>query len=131
MKPDIQFRSDIELLIQSFYQKAKVDTLIGHFFTEVMTISIEEHLPIIYEFWSSILLQEGQYKGMLIPKHLELDLKSPITKEHMAKWQELFYITLDEHFSGPIAEDARNRVEIMGQLMLFKIEKSRNKNSIL
>ncbi len=131
MKPDITFKEDIKLLVDTFYDKAKNDDLIGHFFTEVMEISIEEHLPIIYEFWNSILLNEGQYRGMLIPKHIQLDQKSRLEQEHMERWQSLFFQTLDEYFSGPIADEARSRVTIMGQLMMFKIQRARNQNTIL
>ena len=38
MKKDIKNRTDIKLLVDTFYYKVKTDKLIGHFFTEVVQI---------------------------------------------------------------------------------------------
>ena len=45
MKPDVLSRSDIERIIQQFYDKIKVDEEIGFFFTEVVKINWERHIP--------------------------------------------------------------------------------------
>ncbi len=131
MKYDIRFREDIELLINTFYGKALKDELISHFFTDFLENSLEEHLQTIYDFWSSILLQEGRYTGMLIPKHIALDHKSNILPEHMERWKFLFEETLFSLFLGPVANDAMKRVETMSQLMMLKIERGRDPKQLL
>ena len=125
MKYDIETREDVELLIDTFYDKIKEDDTIGYFFSEVAAVNWDKHLPIMYDFWSSILINEGRYQGGLIMKHILLDQKSRIEAHHLERWQFLFNQTLDELFEGEVVEDARNRVESMGQLMLFKVGKSR------
>ena len=57
---DIESPEDIIQLVDSFYASAVVDSVIGHFFTEVMQVDLEEHLPRLYRFWCAIIL------GMLI-----------------------------------------------------------------
>lgn len=125
MKYDIETRADVELLINTFYDKIKTDDTIGFFFNEVAQVNWDKHLPVMYDFWSSILINEGRYQGGLIMKHILLDKKSKIEAHHLERWQALFYQTLDHLFEGEVADDARNRVKTMGELMLFKVERSR------
>lgn len=58
MKKDIEDRKDIELLINSFYDKVKQDAIIGSFFTEVVQVNWEKHLPVMYNFWENIVFQD-------------------------------------------------------------------------
>ena len=124
-KQDIRSRADIELLINRFYEKVMADEVISFIFTEVAKIDLEQHLPILYDFWASVLLQEGAYRRNVMQGHIELDKKQALTKAHFERWQQLFEATLDEHFVGPVATDARRRVELMKNLMQFKIAQSR------
>jgi len=50
MKKDIANTSDINLLVNSFYDKALKDSTIGYIFTEISTVNLEEHLPVICVF---------------------------------------------------------------------------------
>ena len=59
-------------------------------------------------------------RGTQLGSHVELNRKSPLTEEHFNRWQELFYETLDEHFSGEKVELAKARTVNLKQLMLFK-----------
>ena len=125
MKKDIENRKDIEFLIDTFYKKIMKDEAIGHFFNEVVQLSLETHLPILHSFWESVLFGTGDYKGNPILKHIELDQKERLEKPHFDQWQAVFYETIDEHFEGEKAQEAKNRADLMGKLMLFKIQKSR------
>ena len=131
MKRDIESRADIDLVIRDFYSQLIQDELIGHFFTEVVDLSFEEHIPIIVDFWTAVLLNQGRYQGQLIAKHIALDQQSKLEKEHMLRWQEIFNTTLDLTFEGKIVDDAKRRVGLMGELMLFKINKARTGNSVV
>lgn len=130
MKQDIQTRTDIELLLNEFYKKVTADVTIGHFFTKVVQLNWEVHLPIIYDFWESVLFGTGSYKGNPILKHIDLDQKEHLTTVHFDQWLHLWRTTIDEHFEGMKAEEAKQRAEIMAKLMLFKIDQSRSANFI-
>ncbi len=69
---DIQERKDIELLVDEFYKKVLKDDVIGHFFTEVVQLDWEKHIPIMYDFWETTLLGNIKYKGNPMVKHIEL-----------------------------------------------------------
>ena len=50
MKKDIANRTDIELLVNKFYDKVTADTTIGYIFTDVAKVNWELHLPRMYDF---------------------------------------------------------------------------------
>jgi len=121
MKKDIEDRKDIELLINSFYDKVKQDAIIGSFFTEVVQVNWEKHLPVMYNFWENIVFQTGSYNGNPIDKHLELNKKSLITMEHFQRWILLFNETVDELFLGTNSELIKQRALSIATVMQIKI----------
>lgn len=129
-KKDIAQRLDIELLINHFYTRVKSDPIIGHFFTEVVQLSWEKHIPIMIDFWESLLFDKVIYKGNPIEKHLELNKKSPMSEVHFKQWMSLFSASLDELFEGEKVELAKTKVQQIGQLMQFKIDQSNQANFI-
>lgn len=118
---DISNRSDIENLVNTFYAQVKRDELIGPVFTEIVPIVWEIHLPILYEFWETVLLHSGNYRGDPMRKHLEVNQKVRLTDAHFDRWKFLFFGTIDALFDGPVAEEAKVRVNQIEQVMKAKI----------
>jgi len=79
---DISTRAHIEILIDEFYKKVIADPVIGFIFTDVVKLSWEKHIPVMYSFWESMLLGENTYKGNPMVKHIELDKLVTLTPEH-------------------------------------------------
>ena len=109
MKRDIKNRKDIELLVNTFYKKVKVDKSIGHFFLEVITINWEQHLNTMYNFWENILFFSGGYEGNPINLHRHLNKIENIEKKHFTRWNKLFTETVDELFQGEKADLIKKR----------------------
>ncbi len=124
MKKDITNRKDIQLLVDTFYTKVKGDPVIGFFFTEVIQLKWDVHIPIMYDFWDTILFGNMGYKGNPVLKHVELHQKEPLDQKHFDRWLALFTETLDELFEGKIAELAKSKASTMAQLMMYKIGQS-------
>ena len=122
---DITQRKDLELLIDSFYKKALKDKLIQHFFTDVVPLDWEQHIPLIVDFWESSLLDSGNYKGNPMSAHLKLDQRSPLKKVHFDRWLELWERNVNENFEGEKAKLAISRAKQIAQLMQYKIEQER------
>lgn len=122
---DIQFREDIDQLVATFYTKAMKDQTIGHIFTEVAKLNLETHLPVICNFWESILLGNPVYRGNPMLKHLELAEKTALTQVHFEVWLAMWEETVRELFAGDKAGLAIQRAKDIGRLMLFKIEQRR------
>lgn len=125
MKKELSTRADIELLVNEFYKKAPKDELIGHFFTEVVQLSLEEHMPKMYSFWESVLFGKATYRGNPMTPHIMLDQQSRMELKHFVRWRELWGQMLDEYFIGEKAEEAKKKAEQMALLMQFKIQQSR------
>ncbi len=121
MNKDIENIEDIRLLVDSFYVKIQKDEVIGYIFTEVMQVNWDSHLPIMYSFWESILLDQVSYRGNPMIKHIEINKQEPLKQEHFERWMKLWHETIDEHFEGERAEEAKSRAMSMGQLMVHKI----------
>jgi hemoglobin len=121
MKTDIRDRKDIELLINSFYEKVKQDETIGYFFTEVIPVDWNKHLPVMYNFWENIVFFTGSYEGNPMVQHQNLHKKSPMKVEHFKKWIELFESTVNEHFNGDKAELIKQRATSIATIMQLKI----------
>jgi hemoglobin len=102
---DIQTSADIKTLVDRFYEKVNRDALLGPIFYEVAGVDWPSHLATLYAFWESMLFGSGTYQGAPFPKHAVL----PVQKAHFDRWLELFLATVDEHFSGPKAEEAKGR----------------------
>mgnify|MGYP000951167086 CR=1 FL=1 len=130
MKKAITDRTDITLLVESFYTRVKKDDLIGPIFQNTENFSWETHIPIMIDFWETILLGAGSYRGNTISKHIELNRRHPLTNDHFDRWKSLFYETLDELFEGDKVAEAKKRAELMAGLMLYKIGESMKKGFI-
>ena len=121
---EIRDRSDIIALINAFYTKVLQDEQIGHFFTKVVQMDWNKHFPIMYDFWESTLLGTGTYAGNPMTKHIELNQKSIIQKEHFDRWLFLWEETIHENFQGDLAEQAVTRARNIAGLMHHKIQSS-------
>lgn len=120
--PDIKTRQDIELLVDKFYEQVLVDDTIGVFFTEVVQLDWEVHIPIMYDFWETILLDHIVYKGNPMTKHIQLNKQKTLEPLHFERWLELWEKTVHTYFDGPTAEEAMSRAKQIGNLMKFKVE---------
>ncbi|TDE30390.1 group III truncated hemoglobin [Flavobacterium ranwuense] len=120
MKTDIKNRSDIEKLINAFYDKIKIDTKIGYFFNDVAKVNWEKHLPKMYDFWENIIFSTGDFIGNPMAKHKELHQKSTMTEAHFQNWNALFNETVDELFIGEKAEEIKQRAANIAMAMMYK-----------
>ncbi len=121
MKTDIANRQHIEQLINSFYDKVKVDAVIGYFFTEVIPVNWEKHLPVMYDFWENVVFYTGNYEGNPMQQHQQLHKKSPMRMEHFQRWLLLFAETVDELYKGEKAELIKQRAASIATVMQIKI----------
>ncbi len=114
---------DIKKLVNTFYDKVRMDELIGPIFNERIQDRWPQHLKKMYTFWQTVLLGEHTYFGSPFPPHATL----PVSHQHFKKWRELFTKTIDELFTGEKANDAKWRAGKMAQMFESKIEYYKNK----
>jgi hemoglobin len=125
-KNDIANITDIQLLVDTFYNKIKADDLIGPIFNGIIQDRWPMHLSKMYQFWQTILLEEHTYNGAPFPSHARL----PIEKIHFDRWLNLFQTTLNDLFEGPKAKEALWRAHKMAELFQIKINYFKNNDGI-
>jgi hemoglobin len=102
-KPDLRGAEDVRILVDAFYAKVQADPLLSPVFNDVAKIDWEHHLPVMYQFWESLLFRSGGYEGNPYLKHVPL----PIRPEHFQRWLSLFLGTVEELYAGEKADEAR------------------------
>lgn len=117
MLKDISTIEDIEFLVHTFYDKIRVNGLIGPIFIGVIRDNWPVHLEKMVRFWQTILLEDHTYFGSPFLPHAEL----PVEQKHFDAWLTLWSETVDNHFAGKKADEAKWRAEKMATLFLSKI----------
>ena len=117
-QPDITSEAAIRLLVDGFYAKVVEDALLGPVFNGFAHVDWPRHLPVMYDFWSSLLLGTTRYHGRPFPKHLPL----PIGTAHFQRWLALFRATVDELFAGLKVEEAKLRGQAIVQVFAARLQ---------
>jgi hemoglobin len=58
--------------VDAFYAKVRVDPELAPFFERALG-NLDSHLATMYDFWSSVMLISGRYKGIPVEKHRRLN----------------------------------------------------------
>jgi hemoglobin len=98
---------EISILVETFYDKVRRDPDIGPIFNAIVD-DWPHHLATLKDFWSTVLLTTGRYKGDPMMRHLQL----PLDPDHFSRWLALFSETSNEvltpeHASEVIAKSER------------------------
>jgi len=113
---DISSKEDVTQLVHAFYEKVLLDQELSPLFSD---LNFEIHMPKMIHFWSFALLNEPGYTTNVVEKHLQMPLK----EVHFERWLFLFNETIDDFFSGEIANQAKQRAQLIGWTIKSKIQK--------
>lgn len=119
---DILTPTDVELLVDTFYDNVRKDELLAPIFNQVIGDRWPTHLKKMYGFWQTVLLNVQAYTGSPFLPHANL----PIGAEHFAHWIALFNQTVDTLFDGDKANEAKWRAARMAEMFQYKIEHYKN-----
>lgn len=101
---DIQTEGDIKTLVDTLCHKATNDTLLGASFGAAARIHWPHYLTSQYRYWSNTLLGQGSAEG---GEPLPEQVVMPRSGAHIEHWLNLFSSTVEEHFAGSKAEEAK------------------------
>jgi hemoglobin len=130
MKKDIENKTDIEILVNTFYDKVKQDDKIGFIFNQIIGPDWSHHLPVMYHFWNMVLFSQPGYGGNPTRVHVGVDKKIQLQKAHFDRWLELWNSTVDNLYEGEHASEAKNRAMLMANLINMKVEMGRDGNLV-
>lgn len=123
-KKDIENIEDIKVVVDSFYNKVKVDDKIAVFFNDIAQVNWDIHLPKMYSFWSTILFGSMTYKGSPVAHHIPINSLKEMEREHFDRWLELWTETVNELFEGKIASAAIYKATNIAGIMSYKMEEA-------
>ena len=90
----------IAALVERFYAKVRQDAVIGPVFNGAIH-DWDAHLKTLVDFWSSVMLTSGRYKGNPMAVHMKHALRPEFFDRWLALWDE----TAREVFAdGPAAQ---------------------------
>lgn len=110
MKNDIQNREDIYILVCAFYDKIRVDDLLGPIFNRMIPAeSWPEHLEKLTDFWETNLFGIPKFKGNPTQKHIKTDaaFNHVIGQQHFDQWLSIWKSTIDDLYQGDLATRAQ------------------------
>lgn len=89
----ILIESDIKRLVERFYTRVREDELLGPIFNaKIPEEHWPQHLGHIQDFWSSVFLKTGRFKGNPLATHARLP---GLTPAHFTRWLALFEDTAE------------------------------------
>ena len=87
---------NLRVLVNTFYDDVRRDALLGPIFEIRIGASWQRHMDRMVDFWSSVLLGTGRFRGNPMLKHA---LIPDISEAHFDRWMELFKLTVDRLFT--------------------------------
>lgn len=93
METDDIKEADLKRLVNLFYSRVRQDPELGPVFNDAVS-DWPEHLEKLADFWSSVMLTSGRYKGRPVPAHMQHQAR--ITPAMFARWLELWRRTTED-----------------------------------
>lgn len=92
--------AEIRALVHAFYARIREDAELGPIFSGEIG-DWDTHLAKMCDFWSSVMLTTGRYKGQPMRAHLKL---KQVTPKHFDRWLMLFRQTAEDVCAPETAE---------------------------
>jgi hemoglobin len=112
----------IHELVHAFYAKVRLDPTLGPIFNRVVGDHWDAHLAKLCDFWSSVLLMTGRFKGTPMAAHARIP---DIQPAHFAHWLRLFHETAEAVCPPEAAALFAAKSEIIAQSLQMGIAVSR------
>lgn len=125
---DVKSREDIKKIVVLFYDKIRIDTLLGSIFNKMIQ-DWDKHLEHLTDFWESNVFMVSKYSGNPIQIHQEVDKQAGgvIEQDYFVQWLKLWFETIDSNFVGDNANIMKNRARNMSTYIYIQIWKARQK----
>ena len=103
----------IRALVDAFYAKVRLDRDLGPVFARAIPDEAwPEHLAVITDFWSSVMLRTGRYRGNPLAAHQRVEGISP---ELFDRWLELWGRTSHELLSRETADAISTKAVLIAE----------------
>ncbi len=106
---DLAGRADVEALLRRFYGRALLDDVLADPFDEIRAKGLESHLPVMCDFWETVLFRAGLYQGSALQVHRTVHDRHPLAGTHFLRWLGIWTDTVDQMYRGPHADQAKTQ----------------------
>uniref|UniRef100_A0A7V4XUL1 Group III truncated hemoglobin n=1 Tax=Acidobacterium capsulatum TaxID=33075 RepID=A0A7V4XUL1_9BACT len=110
--------TSLRQLVDAFYARIREDDLLAPIFHSAIGDRWPEHLEKLTNFWCSVMLSAGTYKGNPMDAHLRLPR---LGHAHLDRWLALWRVTTSELLPAPAALELQNKAAMMGERILETI----------
>jgi hemoglobin len=107
--------------VHTFYGRVRQDPVLGPVFNDAVE-DWDEHLAKLCDFWSSVLLATGRFRGSPMAAHAR---RPAIRDEHFALWLDLFERTAQEVCPPEAAALFVERSRMIGRSLQLGLSVSR------
>jgi hemoglobin len=109
-------------VIHAFYGEIRRDPALGPIFNRVIGDEWDAHLAKMCDFWSSVLLMTGRFKGAPMVAHARI---ADIRPTHFARWLHVFHQTVRRLCPPQAAALFVEKSEMIAQSLQLGIAASR------
>ncbi|MFC4594918.1 group III truncated hemoglobin [Sphingobium tyrosinilyticum] len=114
---------DLELalpeVLRAFYARVRQDDQLGPIFNSAV-YDWDEHLERIADFWSSVLLGTGRYKGNPVARHLPH--AAQINRAKFDRWLELWRETTSLMLPAEVAAGLQTKAERIAESLILAMQ---------
>ena len=112
-------KTHIEKLVTHFYQKVQRDEILAPIFNNVAQVDWDKHIPLLCQFWNSIMLKTNEYHGNAYQKHILLNQCTDIRETHFSRWLNLFQEEAVNQLPQEIAEELVQKATLIAESLKF------------
>jgi hemoglobin len=110
----------IALMVERFYGRARKDEVLGPVF-EAAVKDWPAHFARLEDFWSSVLLTTGRYKGNPFSAHLNKGIEPDFFDRWLALWRETAQELFEPDVAGRFIHKAERIGESLSTGMFFRL----------
>lgn len=103
---------DLPALLTAFYGRVGEEPALAPYFA---TLDMAAHIPVLADFWATIVFQAGRYRRNAFRPHLAMP---GLGAAHFGRWLAVFEATVDAAHAGPHAE----RMKAMAHRIAFSMQ---------
>ncbi len=110
-------QENISIMVRNFYIKILKDDIVGPFFIAKLGDDLasdhwKPHLELLTNFWASMMLGQGSYRGNPFMPHTQL---GELKRETFEQWLKLFFEVLDELYEPQAANQFKERSAVIAE----------------
>lgn len=109
-------------LVEQFYARVRADAALGPIFNDAVH-DWPEHLDRLADFWSSVMLGSGRYKGQPVPahhKHVER-ISPELFDRWLTLWDEATSSLMTPGAAAALQDKARRIAESLQLALFFRL----------